>query len=97
MTDARGGLPLLAPMSAVAGRMSIQAGAHSLEKARGGLGVLLRGVPGVAPAKVVIIGGGVVGINAARVALGMGARVVAARALGRPHRRARPASSAAAG
>ena len=76
VTDARGGLPLLAPMSAVAGRMSIQAGAHSLELAQGGSGVLLPGVPGVAPGKVLIIGGGVVGSNAARVALGMGARVV---------------------
>jgi alanine dehydrogenase len=76
VTDARGGLPLLAPMSAVAGRMSIQAGAHSLEKGQGGSGVLLPGVPGVAPGKVLIIGGGVVGTNAAMVALGMGARVV---------------------
>src|ERR687898_200793 len=76
VTDARGGLPLLAPMSAVAGRMSIQAGAHSLELAQGGSGVLLPGVPGVAPGKVLIIGGGVVGTNAAMVALGMGARVV---------------------
>ena len=75
VTDARGQLPLLAPMSAVAGRMSIQAGAHSLEKASGGLGVLLSGVPGVPPASVLVIGGGVVGTNAARVALGMGARV----------------------
>jgi alanine dehydrogenase len=76
VTDPRGGLPLLAPMSAVAGRMSIQAGAHSLEMAQGGSGVLLPGVPGVAPGRVLIIGGGVVGSNAARVALGMGARVV---------------------
>lgn len=75
VTDSRGGLPLLAPMSEVAGRMSIQAGAHALEKAQGGLGVLLGGVPGVAPADVVILGGGVVGYNAARVAVGMGARV----------------------
>ncbi len=75
VTDAKGGLPLLAPMSEVAGRMSIQAGAHSLEKAQGGNGVLLGGVPGVAPAKVIIIGGGVVGENAARMALGMGADV----------------------
>ena len=75
VTDRNGGLPLLAPMSEVAGRMSIQAGAHALEKAQGGVGVLLGGVPGVAPAKVVIIGGGVVGINAARMAVGMGARV----------------------
>jgi alanine dehydrogenase len=75
VTDGRGGLPLLAPMSEVAGRMSIQAGAHALEKAQGGLGVLAGGVPGVAPADVVILGGGVVGYNAARIAVGMGARV----------------------
>jgi alanine dehydrogenase len=74
VTDARGGLPLLAPMSEVAGRMSIQAGAHSLERAQGGSGVLMGGVPGVAPAEVTIIGGGVVGYNAARIAVGMGAR-----------------------
>jgi alanine dehydrogenase len=76
VTDAQGRLPLLAPMSAVAGRMSIQAGAHSLELAQGGSGVLLPGVPGVAPGKVLILGGGVVGTNAAMVALGIGARVV---------------------
>ncbi len=58
----KGGLPLLAPMSEVAGRMSIQAGAHAMEKAQGGNGVLLGGVPGVSPAEVLIIGGGVVGI-----------------------------------
>ncbi|TDR73811.1 alanine dehydrogenase [Paludibacterium purpuratum] len=75
VTDERGGLPLLAPMSEVAGRMAIQAGAHALEKAQGGRGVLLGGVPGVAPAKVVVIGGGVVGLNAARMAMGMGADV----------------------
>lgn len=75
VTDAHGGLPLLAPMSQVAGRMSIQAGAHCLEKEQGGVGVLLAGVPGVAPAKVVIIGGGVVGENAAYMAVGMGADV----------------------
>lgn len=75
VTDARGGLPLLAPMSEVAGRMSIQAGAHHLEKAQGGLGALLGGVPGVAPAKVLVIGGGVVGTQAARMAVGMGADV----------------------
>ncbi|MCV6590377.1 MAG: alanine dehydrogenase [Marinobacterium sp.] len=75
VTDERGGLPLLAPMSEVAGRMAIQAGAHSLEKAQGGLGTLLGGVPGVAPAKVTVIGGGVVGINAARMAMGLGADV----------------------
>ena len=75
VTNARGGLPLLAPMSQVAGRMSVQSGAHCLEKAQGGRGMLLGGVPGVAPAKVVILGGGVVGTNAAVIALGMGADV----------------------
>ena len=75
VTNARGGLPLLAPMSQVAGRMSVQSGAHCLEKAQGGRGMLLGGVPGVAPAKVVILGGGVVGTNAAAIALGMGADV----------------------
>ncbi len=75
VTDARGGLPLLAPMSEVAGRMSIQVGAHCLEKEQGGAGILLGGVPGVAPATVAILGGGVVGSNAARIAAGMGARV----------------------
>ncbi|WP_421695563.1 alanine dehydrogenase [Aestuariivirga sp.] len=75
VTSHRGGLPLLAPMSQVAGRMSVQSGAHCLEKAQGGRGVLLGGVPGVAPGKVVILGGGVVGTNAAVVALGMGADV----------------------
>jgi alanine dehydrogenase len=75
VTSPRGGLPLLAPMSQVAGRMSVQSGAHCLEKAQGGRGVLLGGVPGVAPAKVVILGGGVVGTNAAAIALGMGADV----------------------
>ncbi|MBM3384647.1 MAG: alanine dehydrogenase [Betaproteobacteria bacterium] len=75
VTSPRGGLPLLAPMSQVAGRMSVQSGAHCLEKAQGGRGVLLGGVPGVAPAKVVILGGGVVGTNAAAIALGMGAEV----------------------
>ena len=74
-TDARGGLPLLAPMSEVAGRLAPQVGAWTLQKANGGRGVLLGGVPGVAPANVVIIGGGVVGTAAARVAVGMGARV----------------------
>ena len=68
-------LPLLAPMSEVAGRLSVQAGAHCLEKAQGGAGVLLGGVPGVAPARVLVIGGGVVGDNAAAMALGMGADV----------------------
>ena len=75
VTDARGGLPLLAPMSEVAGRMAVQAGAHALEKARGGRGVLLGGVPGVAPATVLVLGGGVVGLNAARMAAGLGADV----------------------
>lgn len=76
VTDSQGGLPLLAPMSEVAGRLSIQAGAWCLEKAHGGSGVLLGGVPGVDPAKVVIIGGGMVGLNAAKMAVGMGARVI---------------------
>ncbi len=75
VTDGHGGLPLLAPMSQVAGRMSIQAGAYALERAHGGEGILLGGVPGVAPAKVVVIGGGVVGENAIHMALGMGADV----------------------
>ncbi|MDP5291428.1 alanine dehydrogenase [Oceanimonas sp. CHS3-5] len=75
VTDAHGGLPLLAPMSEVAGRMAVQAGAHCLEKAQGGRGVLLGGVPGVAPARVLVLGGGVVGINAARMAMGLGADV----------------------
>ena len=73
VTSAHGGLPLLAPMSEIAGRLSIQAAAHCLEKVRGGRGMLLGGVPGVEPAKVVIIGGGMVGTHAAQVALGMGA------------------------
>ena len=75
VTGPRGGLPLLAPMSEVAGRMGPQAGAHCLEKARGGRGVLMGGVPGVPPAKAVVIGGGVAGMNSARIALGMGAEV----------------------
>lgn len=75
VVDGRGGLPLLAPMSVVAGRMAVQAGAHSLEKAQGGAGVLLPGVPGVAPANVSVIGGGVVGESAARMAWGLGASV----------------------
>ncbi|MFC4159441.1 alanine dehydrogenase [Chitinimonas lacunae] len=75
VTDARGGLPLLAPMSEVAGRMAIQAAARALEKSQGGSGVLLGGVPGVAPGHVTVIGGGVVGINAARMAAGLGADV----------------------
>ena len=75
VTDAMGGLPLLAPMSEVAGRMSIQAGAHCLEKAQGGRGVLLGGVPGVPAADVLVLGGGVAGTNAVRMAIGMEARV----------------------
>ena len=75
VTDKEGGLPLLAPMSEVAGRMAVQAGAHYLEKAQGGNGTLLGGVPGVPPGKVLIIGGGVVGINSAKMALGLGAEV----------------------
>src|SRR5579863_5653528 len=75
VTDKAGGLPLLAPMSEVAGRMSVQVGAHCLEKEQGGMGILLGGVPGVAAAKVVILGGGVSGTNAARVAMGMEAHV----------------------
>lgn len=75
VTDAQGRLPLLAPMSEVAGRMSIQVGASCLEKAKGGRGVLLGGVPGVAPGKVVIVGGGVVGSHAAAMAIGLGAEV----------------------
>lgn len=75
VTDNSGGLPLLKPMSQVAGRMSIQAGASALEKSNGGRGVLLGGVPGVAPAKVVVVGGGVVGFNAAQMAVGMHADV----------------------
>jgi alanine dehydrogenase len=75
ITDRRGALPLLTPMSEVAGRMAIQVGAHYLEKMSGGGGVLLGGVPGVPAARVVIIGGGVVGTNAAKIAVGMGAHV----------------------
>ncbi|WP_337181355.1 alanine dehydrogenase [Shinella sp.] len=75
VTDDRGGLPLLAPMSEVAGRLSIQAGATALQKANGGRGILLGGVPGVLPAKVAIIGGGVVGLHAAKMAAGLGADV----------------------
>lgn len=75
VTNDRGGLPLLAPMSEVAGRMAIQAGAHCLEKRQGGSGTLLGGVPGVAAGKVVVIGGGVVGTNAARMAMGLEAKV----------------------
>jgi len=75
VTSANGGLPLLAPMSEVAGRLAVQAGAHYLEKPHGGSGVLLGGVPGVLPAQVVVLGGGVVGTHAIEIALGMGARV----------------------
>jgi alanine dehydrogenase len=75
VTDHNGGLPLLAPMSRVAGRLSVQAGATALESVYGGSGILLGGIPGVAPAKVVVVGGGVVGVNAIDVALGMGADV----------------------
>jgi alanine dehydrogenase len=75
VTNDRGGLPLLAPMSEVAGRMAIQVGAHCLEKEQGGLGVLLGGVPGVKAANVVILGGGVSGTNAARMAMGLEAKV----------------------
>jgi alanine dehydrogenase len=75
VTSPAGGLPLLAPMSEVAGRLSIQAGAYHLQKPQGGNGVLLGGVPGVAPGRVTILGGGVVGLHAATIAVGMGARV----------------------
>lgn len=75
ITAQQGGLPLLAPMSLVAGRLSVQAGAHHMEVHQGGNGTLLGGVPGVAPAKVLVLGGGVVGSSALRVALGMGAEV----------------------
>ncbi len=75
VTSPIGGLPLLAPMSKVAGRLAVQAGAHCLEKPNGGIGKLLGGVPGVEPAKVVIIGAGVVGTHAAHIAVGMGADV----------------------
>ena len=76
VTQPGGGLPLLAPMSEVAGRMAIQAGAHCLERAHGGMGVLLGGVAGVPPARIVILGAGVVGTNAAQMAVGTGAQVV---------------------
>jgi len=75
VTSPSGGLPLLAPMSEVAGRMAVQAGAYYLEKAHGGKGILLGGVPGVDPGKVVVLGGGVVGTHAIHIALGMGADV----------------------
>ena len=73
--ELNGSLPLLAPMSEVAGRLSVQVGAYALQKPNGGRGVLLAGVPGVAPGKVVVIGGGVAGLNAAVIAMGMGADV----------------------
>ena len=75
VTDSAGGLPLLAPMSEIAGRMAVHVGAHLLEKGQGGCGVLLSGVPGVPPAKVAILGAGVAGSNAVRIAVGMGADV----------------------
>jgi alanine dehydrogenase len=75
VTSSRGTLPLLSPMSEVAGRMSIQVGAHCLEKERGGSGILLGGVPGVPPARVVVLGGGVAGTHAARMAMGLEANV----------------------
>jgi alanine dehydrogenase len=77
VTSPRGGLPLLAPMSEVAGRMSLQVGASCLEKERGGMGILLGGVPGVPPAKVTVLGAGVAGTSAIRMAVGTGARVYA--------------------
>ncbi len=84
VTDPRGTLPLLAPMSEVAGRMSVQVGAHCLEKEQGGAGVLLGGVPGVPAGNVVVLGGGVAGSNAARMAIGFGATVtVIDKSLGR--------------
>ena len=76
VTDARGGLPLLAPMSEVAGRIAVFSAAETLLKHNGGMGLLLCGVPGVAPARVAVLGGGVVGINAARMAMGLNAEVV---------------------
>jgi alanine dehydrogenase len=75
VTDAKGGLPLLAPMSEVAGRLSIEAAGSALKRSNGGRGVLLGGVPGVVPARVVVLGGGVVGTHAARMAVGLGAEV----------------------
>jgi alanine dehydrogenase len=77
VTGAAGGLPLLAPMSEVAGRMSVQAGARCLEREHGGMGILLGGVPGVPPARIAVLGAGVVGFNAAQIAIGTGAQVVA--------------------
>ena len=88
VTSARGGLPLLAPMSEVAGRMSVQVGAHYLEKAQGGAGILLGGVPGVKAANVVVIGGGISGTHAVRMALGMEAIVTVIDKNSRPPARA---------
>ncbi len=76
VTDAKGGLPLLAPMSEVAGRIAVFSAAETLLKHNGGMGLLFCGVPGVAPARVLVLGGGVVGLNAARMAMGLGAEVV---------------------
>ncbi|MBF0664989.1 MAG: alanine dehydrogenase [Brevundimonas sp.] len=76
VTDAKGGLPLLAPMSEVAGRIAVFSAAETLLKHNGGMGLLFSGVPGVAPARVLVLGGGVVGFNAARMAMGLGAEVV---------------------
>jgi len=76
VTGPTGGLPLLAPMSEVAGRMSVQAGAHCLERENGGMGILLGGVPGVPPARITVLGAGVVGFSAAQIAVGTGAQVV---------------------
>ena len=81
MTSPTGGLPLLTPMSEVAGRLAPQVGAHCLEKAPGGRGILLGGVPGVPAAEVIILGGGVSGTHAATIALGMGANVTRGRPL----------------
>ena len=94
--DARGRLPLLAPMSEVAGKIATQAGAFMLEKPLGGRGILLGGVPGVAAAKVMVIGGGVVGMNAAFIALGMEADGLRLRPQHRPPARARHRASAGA-
>ncbi len=87
VTSAQGGLPLLMPMSEVAGRMSVQAAAHFLEKPQGGRGVLISGVPGVPPANIVILGAGIVGSNAALVAVGMGAQVTVLNLIVEPLRR----------
>jgi alanine dehydrogenase len=87
VTSAAGGLPLLTPMSEVAGRMSVQAAAHFLQKPQGGRGVLMSGVPGVPPANIVILGAGIVGSNAALVAVGMGAQVTVLNLIVEPLRR----------